>query len=709
MKLNLEVKISMDSKEFPLILSPNLGCPKIISREDLKCGEYIISLIIAWQDGEFSDPLDESLNDSLYLRPFQNKKDSSNDIPLKLAKAPVEIKDWNLLSGFSVADDTRKLINSELHYKVLGEGTRYWEVTAKFDHKGDIYSLYDLVLKDNKKKLEKINYHALQIVESIKKEFNFIHLTDLHTSKRNDEILDEVLKVKNARDYNSIYENYINFNENFRTFIKTANEMADRNELDFVVITGDLVDFAFHGWEDESSPDENNWRNFINIVTGAGDEKEKMNPGIKVPIFTSTGNHDWRLHPYNPNLLTKGETFGLRKDELKNYNYKSFDSTEFPDSKRAERSKELTSATMTAFDKGAAKLTPFIIGKAPAWIRNFLTALALLGTGREAIFTNNLKFLGGYRVWLPLLAFGLLLYLLRKILRNLVERRFQKYIDYTIDNPLHAEGKALHYYFKHINPYLDYAFTYNNHSFVVMDTGSDIFDGQIQDNKDPEALMQLSLEDNILGGSPDSRAFDAKQVYCNWSQIVWLEKALSIKKKTGNLFVFLHAPPINSKDKAELKDLKESKVTSEPKWVPEEIINLTHGTINHFLSQFFYLCLGYRESALDNGQINPRTTLVFSGHAHKNIEFRITKDMNKNHKVRIYFDEYSNLLKKNDSAEKWWNINSPVIVQTASCSLKGDDADDKEPPYYRQVTVNEEGHVTEFRTKKIKNNTSYFI
>ena len=176
--------------------------------------------------------------------------------------------------------------------------------------------LYDLILKEKAGKGEKVNYHSVQITKGVNGDCNFIHLTDVHIAKRNDEILDEVLKVRSKRERKAIIDSYINFNYKLREFIRIANDMADRGELDFVVITGDLVDFAFHGWEDEPNAAENNWRIFIHIITGAGKEKENGNPGIKVAVFTSTGNHDWRLHPYDPNLLDYHESFGLEKDEL---------------------------------------------------------------------------------------------------------------------------------------------------------------------------------------------------------------------------------------------------------------------------------------------------------------------------------------------------------------------------------------------------------
>jgi len=701
--------------EFPLVISPNLGCPEIVSVKELMKRETI-PLIIAGRYGEFISPLKEIFEGAFYLRPSDG---GSPDISLYIMDDPKEITNWNLLSEFSGLAATREIINSELHYNVFGEETRYWKINASIKDNYDalltkkdkryLPKLFDLVLADRSKKWEKVNYHSIQFVQDFRKQFNFIHLTDLHTAKRNDEILDEVLKVRSKRGRKEIQKRYINFNERFRRFIHIANEMADKGELDFVIITGDLVDFAFHGWEDQPNPAENNWKTFINIVTGSGKEKAKDNPGIKVAIFTSTGNHDWRLHPYNPSLMEKNETFGLEKEELENYNYKSFDSTEYPEDKRARLSREITSnafkkLNIDAFtDKWKVSLAKFLSSKAKTWVLGTMAGLGLGGASVSYYRMDELTYSG------IIVLLGLLVWLIKRIF---IESKIRKLVDLIIDNPLHAEAKALHYYFKHINPYLDYAFQYGGHSFIVMDTGADVFIGQLLDGKEMKHIKKMSIEDNILGGSPDSRAFDSEQNYYNWSQIVWLEKVLAStsEKQDGqaNTFVLLHGPPINPEDrddfnKSELWERDREK-KGKPKWISKGECNLTYGTINHYLSQFFYLCMGYRESELVREEVAPslkkKVDLVFSGHAHRNIEFRLEKEWVKNdkkHEIRIHCDEYSQLLDAHNR-EKWWEEHRPVIVQTASCGLEG--KNDKEPPYLRKVTIDAKGQISDFRVMK---------
>ena len=747
----------MKTTEFPLIISPNLGCPEIVSVKELK--GKTIPLIVAGQYGEFVSPLKEIFEGAFYLRPSDG---SPAKIPLCLKDEPKEITSWNLLSEFSDTDATREIINSELHYEIFGEETRYWKINVYI--KDDDYTslsrnngekdrpkLFDLVFTDKSKKCEKVNYHSIQFVSDFEKGVNFIHLTDLHTAKRNDEILDEVLKKKSKskRSRKEIEASYINFNDKLREFIREANKLADNGKLDFVVITGDLVDFAFHGWEDEPNVAENNWKIFINIVTGAGKEKEKGkgkekgNPGIKVAIFTSTGNHDWRLHPYDPRIFLKlrsipkiilnsirklrvsyfNEKFGLYYEELKHYDYKAFDSIEYPEDDWTKLSREVRSNAFKklnfgAFaDKGIRKLEKYlslsISSKFTPWV---LRVIPLAG------IMSGIDLMGGIKLpnfeWVIVVIISVIAFiwgLLEWPLKKYIKKIICKLSDIYIYLPIHAEAKALHYYLKHINPYFDYAFQIGGHSFIVMDTGADFFVRQFLEGKTIKDINKLSLEDNILGGSPDSMAFDPEQNYYNWSQIVWLEKVLSVPdnkdiegKGNKRSFIFLHAPPINPPKEREWSKLWESE-RQDPKWIPKDECNLTYGSINYYLSQFFYLSMGYRESELVKETVesnHKKVDLVFSGHAHRNIEFRLKEDEEHEHEIRIYSDVYSKQLREDaEGKEQWWNEHRPVIVQTAACGLKG--KNDKVPPYFRKVALDSKGNITDFSVWNIEGVVSF--
>ncbi len=371
--------------------------------------------------------------------------------------------------------------------------------------------------------------------------------------------------------------------------------------------------------------------------------------------------------------------------------------------------KAFNKMNLNAFsDKWTLNLARTFYSSIATRILKFLPAslgVAAVGTGAGTIG----------QVWhsiLPIVFFAVVALAIWGV-KKLIEWKTRKLVDMMIDNPIHAEASALHYYLKHVNPYFDYAFQYGKHSFIVMDTGADVFIGQFLDRKQIKHIKKMSIRDNILGGSPDTRAFDDEQIYYNWEQIVWLEKVLAFVSKNLNdnskIFVFLHSPPINSpddpkfdKNKDKLIESKRNKPDFEHAWISKEDCYLTYGTLNHYLSQFFYLCTGYRESELVEEEVERKlkfVDIVFSGHAHRNIEFRIEKEKDKEHNIRIYHDKYGENY-NHDKHYEWWGKTSPVIVQTASCSIVG--RNDKHPPYYRKVTINKDNRIIEFKQLNVE-------
>lgn len=887
-----------EKEEFPLILSPNLGCPKLISikevfswdEKDINIKEFLIqkfgfdwirtakiekfnngmtimvsggkkfismglnnekttvnvkiddgritkfisrsengklniyervsiNIILAGQYGELTSPTKEMFTDAFKLV-SSYPGDFSMEIPLSIEEEITEITGWGQLFDFSHPEDTQMLINSEVHYNILGEGTKYFLIKAviKTDEKEPEYetflntgvegksipTLYDLVFTDEPSH-KKINYHAVQFIETSGKRLNFIHLTDLHVAQRNDDILGEVLKngEKGMRSRKQITERFINFNDNLRKFIYVANEMAQRGELDFIVITGDIVDFSGLGWNECINPAENNWKVFINLVTGQStetsrrfrlqidDNEENINPGLKVAIFTTTGNHDWRLHPYGllplrlfSKTLQPGKNgeYGLTEEEAKKYNYKSFDSSEYPGDERKiladaimlQSLNRLNLKGMNWQDKGY-----ILMANVLKYLSDNLK-INSIATGLVGLISAY-KFLDYKDIFLKLLEllynltdiyafFKIVLILLAALfivgalsafpfaLNWIAQRMLKPLIDLMVDNPIHAEAKSLHYYFKHINPYFDYAFSFGNNHFVLMDTGADVAAlraENLREKVDPKYLKKLTIQDNFIGSSPDSMAFDDRQSCYNWEQIIWLDKVLSAvsRKKSiagkGRTFVCLHAPPVNydTHYKSKLEELRESKLIEknessktfieaekEPGMTPEMILriigyipqklgikkkkddkclNLTYGTVNHYLSQFFFMCMGYRENPhrnknsrpLDQGQ--EKVDLILSGHAHMDVEFRLGIDETDpdENKIRIYHDVYSDFEKFSD-----FDKNKPVIVQSAACGPPGendkkkdsnDEFDRNKLPHWRTVQVDEQNHITSFKQESL--------
>ncbi|MHA1341306.1 MAG: metallophosphoesterase family protein [Promethearchaeota archaeon] len=112
-----------------------------------------------------------------------------------------------------------------------------------------------------------------------------------------------------------------NCNNNLRIFIYQANEAFKRGELDFIVFSGDLIDFVGPRGKYKHDFKASNWKVFMDIILG---KPHKLNYGgllppeeLMVPIFTVPGNHDYRGYSYPPTFAN--EMLGFTDEEIKLY------------------------------------------------------------------------------------------------------------------------------------------------------------------------------------------------------------------------------------------------------------------------------------------------------------------------------------------------------------------------------------------------------
>ena len=109
----------------------------------------------------------------------------------------------------------------------------------------------------------------------------------------------------------------INSNNQFRKFIKIINREVLKNNIDFIVLTGDLVDYSVISKFakkvrklNEFKYEESNWQVFKNIILNTKMQKEDKGvikgEEILCPIFTTVGNHDFRPYHYD---ITWGEMY----------------------------------------------------------------------------------------------------------------------------------------------------------------------------------------------------------------------------------------------------------------------------------------------------------------------------------------------------------------------------------------------------------------
>ncbi|MFW9867301.1 MAG: metallophosphoesterase, partial [Candidatus Thorarchaeota archaeon] len=203
-----------------------------------------------------------------------------------------------------------------------------------------------------------INFHSIVISKQDWKNFKFVHATDLHLAERNDKIYDVIknwtessikknvddfletaakkLKIKRKIKHKEedslddikipLRKRLINPNNQFRKFIKLANRKVFNNELDFIVLTGDLVDYTVLSRFtkkvrelNEFKYEESNWQVFKNITLNSN-----INKGIKgvikgeellCPIFTTIGNHDYRPYHYDITWAEMYTKIGLNAAE----------------------------------------------------------------------------------------------------------------------------------------------------------------------------------------------------------------------------------------------------------------------------------------------------------------------------------------------------------------------------------------------------------
>ncbi len=235
------------------------------------------------------------------------------------------------------------------YYKVLIEFTLTEEVLEFLKRRN--FVMFDINQKSDKGK-KRINYHSIVVSKQDWNDFNFVHATDLHLAERNDKIYEiikkwtkflsiddqeryleeqkkELEKLENDEDdlllphfSKPLKRRLINPNNQMRKFIKIMNKKVLQNDLDFIALTGDLVDFTVLSKipKEDRVFDYNhsNWKIFKEIILNLPQKKVRgMNRGEEIlcPIFTITGNHDYRPFHYDLRWAGLYRKIGLKAIE----------------------------------------------------------------------------------------------------------------------------------------------------------------------------------------------------------------------------------------------------------------------------------------------------------------------------------------------------------------------------------------------------------
>jgi len=706
----------------PRILSPNLGCPELVTLRAGGSPGFEVVLALPVNDPDWA---------SCRLRAVPSCPGEGSEVPLDFAP-PEELDDDNLPDKFESLSETRRLISTTLRDRILGKGrARFWLLRVSFRDGVDERAcrtveesrrstLFDLVLSWKGQEVSRARHSLCLRIAS--DGVRFIHLTDLHVAARNDLWSQEAASIIRPQEQDGPLA-FRNWNKQLRAFIARANAMADAGELDFVLIPGDLVDFVHGGI---SQKDAENWRLLFEIFTGGGQEAQLGNQGFRVPTFTSLGNHDWRFFPYPPE--TCADAFDLQPSQAEKLDYLYEDSPQAVGRKIAKVHSKLiaegspilarswwrsvVSPGLKWLEVSAQRLWAWILAAVAGYLRTALTVLVAMILGGGGWVSSRSTLPIRLENWLLrlnkfealLLAIGaitaaaLVLAAVRAV-GNWLADKLRKTINDLIS--LEAGVKALRDYFLSFNPYFNYAFQLDDCFFAVLDTGHDVLVAQSFWDNSGKKIGPVSIRDNILGGSPDTTAFYPPNSYYPYSQIAWLERVLtSIQSTTGQMpqgdrccrvFVALHSPPANLSpgdlERAEIilaQRAEENGILLRRKWWGR--FDVRFGTLNHFLSQFYYLCMGYRERE-PHTTFGPGVDVVLAGHAHWNVEFRLDQPEpvpNATWAPLIYFGKFSAMIEKatKEAPSHWWG---PLLLQTAACGPPS--AHDPEPPYYRYIKI----------------------
>ena len=287
------------------------------------------------------DDIDYKLK-KLRAHPYRVASLSLSAIDIKESPT-IPISNISYLEGLSPQDYLLK-------YSIFGNLTKFYRVSVRFTISKEVknflkdrtFVMFDLIFSK-----DRINYHSIVISKKEWKSFMFVHATDLHLAERNDRIYSIVkkwtessvirsvddffntvakklkLKKKDKREKvlseikTPLRKRLINPNNQFRKFIKIINRKVFRNEIDFIVLTGDLVDYTVLSQLakkvrklNEFKYEESNWKIFKDIILNAKNQKHYKGvirgEELLCPIFTTVGNHDYRPYHYD---LTWGEMY----------------------------------------------------------------------------------------------------------------------------------------------------------------------------------------------------------------------------------------------------------------------------------------------------------------------------------------------------------------------------------------------------------------
>ena len=153
--------------------------------------------------------------------------------------------------------------------------------------------LYDVAVKGDDGQWRVVGPHAVYHRASWST-FGVAHATDLHVSRRIDGFRPRLRELGRHEAADKLY----NWNDRFRGFIRQANLLHGQGKLDLILATGDIIDYQTENTEaDEAAGGNAAFLRDLLLGRAPGQDFQDVEE-LRVPIFLTTGNHDYRRYPY---------------------------------------------------------------------------------------------------------------------------------------------------------------------------------------------------------------------------------------------------------------------------------------------------------------------------------------------------------------------------------------------------------------------------
>lgn len=152
--------------------------------------------------------------------------------------------------------------------------------------------LHDVAVRDAAGGVVPVAPHAVYHRRSWS-DFGLAHVTDTHVARR----IDSFGRLLTEAGRATAAAGLVNWNDRFRGFVRFANQLHAQGVLDVVIVTGDCYDYIR---EDDDDPAGGGNAEFLRrLVLGQapGPDFPDVEP-LRVPIFLTPGNHDYRRNAY---------------------------------------------------------------------------------------------------------------------------------------------------------------------------------------------------------------------------------------------------------------------------------------------------------------------------------------------------------------------------------------------------------------------------